>query len=240
MPASCSTTRRRTTRYRRRNCSTPAILSTSQRRACAGNDYLVAWNAADDANGSDVKSVTIYVSTDGQAFKIWQRQLADTTGQLVYSGQVGRAYEFLVLATDHAGNREAAPFQSYAADDDAASNLGTLPTVNGTTAPNFGIPPEPAPTPALNPYFQLAQQLVPSTPIPHQASEFQQVLSPFVGAVFAAGIEQSHATIGPLAIVETNDGSFLVSGGAGACMNSSVCLAWVAHRSRSFARISHL
>ena len=47
-----------------------------------------------------------------------------------------------------------------------------------------------------------------------RASAFTSILAPFIGEDFADGIPQSEAGIGPQAIVELADGSFLVSGGA--------------------------
>src|SRR5262249_12173562 len=45
--------------------------------------------------------------------------------------------------------------------------------------------------------------------------EFQQVLRPFAAEAFATGIAQSHADIGPMALVVFPDRSVLASGGAG-------------------------
>jgi len=45
--------------------------------------------------------------------------------------------------------------------------------------------------------------------------EFETILRPFAGRSFLTGIRQSHGFIGPMAIVEAPDGSFLVSGGPG-------------------------
>ena len=57
---------------------------------------------------SGVKAVTVYVAENGGDFRIWQRQVAGAQGQAVFTGEAGKTYEFLAVATDNAGNREAA------------------------------------------------------------------------------------------------------------------------------------
>src|SRR6185312_5869146 len=52
-----------------------------------GADHQVTWESADDKGGSGVKYVTLYVSQDGGAYQIWQDQLAQASGTLIYQGQ---------------------------------------------------------------------------------------------------------------------------------------------------------
>ena len=66
-----------------------------------------------------------------------------------------------------------------------------------------------------NPLFTQAQQAIPSAQPATRRSEFTTVLQPFTAEAFATGILQSHANIGPVAIVVMPDGSVLVSGGPG-------------------------
>src|SRR5690606_13669495 len=89
-----------------------------------------------------------------------------------------------------------------------------LPTVPGTTPPNFGQAPEPSPEPSNNPLFAAAEAKVPAAAALSTPSEFDTVLSPFIARAFPTGIDRSDAGIGPMAIVETPDGGFLISGGA--------------------------
>src|SRR5262249_51363845 len=91
------------------------------------SNYRVTWNAVDDQGGSGVKHVTLYVATDGGGFKIWQRQLPDASGTMVFTGVAGHHYEFLALATDLAGNHEMPPVGTNAEDDGSRANLGSTP-----------------------------------------------------------------------------------------------------------------
>jgi large repetitive protein len=191
----------------------PSTQLAVERVAGQADNYLVEWNVSDDPNGSGFKHVTLYVAVDGGNYRIWQRQLPDAAGSLVYEGQAGHTYQFLALASDVAGNREAAGVGVTAEDDGSSVNLGTPLSVPDTTPPNFGIAPEPSPEPSTNPLFIEAEQAVPAAGSAFSPAEFDQVLRPFVAQAFATGIEQSHADIGPMAIVEAPDGSLLVSGG---------------------------
>ncbi len=72
-------------------------------------DYQVQWSSTDDAGGSGVQYVTLYVSEDGGTYQIWQDQLAQASGTMIYQGQAGHTYAFLALASDLAGNHEQPP-----------------------------------------------------------------------------------------------------------------------------------
>ncbi len=176
--------------------------------------YSVTWKVVDEQNGSGVRHVTLYVATDGGDFKIWQRQRPEATGSEVFVGEAGHVYEFLALATDVAGNRERPAFRGNVPDDGTTTNLGGNPLVAETTPENFGVAPHPSPEPSTNPLFHEVEKLVPSALSDVRPTEFTEVLRPLVARAFATGMEQSHADIGPLAIVEAPDGSILVSGGA--------------------------
>jgi hypothetical protein len=191
----------------------PPTSTVTVKQLGGSNNYAVTWNSTDDAGGSGFQHVTLYVATDGGDFKIWQRQLTDATGTLVYQGQAGHTYEFLALATDNAGNREAPPTDVVAADDGSQPTVGSTPSVPDTTPANFGIPPTPAPTPSTNPLFTAAEKDLPSVvPVTH-ASEFQSVLAPFAAQSFAQGVGASEAGIAPVGLLEMPDGTFLVAGG---------------------------
>ncbi len=176
--------------------------------------FDVTWEVTDDPLGSGFKHVTLYVATDGGDFKIWQRQVEIAAGSSVYEGAAGHTYEFLALATDIAGNREAPLAGVNAQADGSGVNLGALPTVPGTTPADFGVAPTPLPQPSTNALFLEASAAIPSAPPATSPSEFDAVIAPFVAQAFATGIGQSHADIGPMAIVERTDGSFLISGGS--------------------------
>jgi YD repeat-containing protein len=188
----------------------PTTELTVKPLQAGSNTYQVNWTATDDENGSGVKHVTVYVAEDGGDFKIWQRQTTETSG--FYTGRAGHTYEFLALATDNAGNQEQPNLNQAVPDDGSRVNLGALPSFDRTTAPDLG--PAPAPTQlSTNRLFIEAQQATPNAPVTSKPSEFKQVLRPFTAQAFATGIPQSHANIGPMAILPLADGSAIISGG---------------------------
>ncbi|MCC5669347.1 hypothetical protein LC653_37325 [Nostoc sp. CHAB 5784] len=189
----------------------PTTILSATPLVAGGSDYLVKWTATDDAAGSGIKHVTVYVAEDGGDFKIWQQQTTSTSG--VYVGRSGHSYEFLALATDNAGNKEQPSLGISTPNDGSAVNLGTLPTVEKTTQPQLGAPPLPQPQPSTNQLFLEAKLGIPSA-TPTSPSEFSSVLRPFIASDFATGIPNSHANIAPLAIAVLKDGSVLASGGA--------------------------
>jgi YD repeat-containing protein len=190
----------------------PATTLTVSPVFPGSSDYAVSWNAVDDASGSGVKGVTVYVAEDGRDFEIWLNQTTDT--QAIYNGQAGHTYQFLALATDNAGNREQPLLGQSLPADDSHVNLGGPPAAEATTT-DLGPPAQPSPQPSTNPLFVEAELGIPA-PAPATApSEFQTVLQPFSGQAFATGIGQSEAGIGPMAILPLPGGSVLVSGGAG-------------------------
>ena len=80
--------------------------------------FDVTWNANDDASG--IKSVTVYVAENGGDFKIWLRQVDPSQSQAVFTGVAGKHYEFLAVAIDNAGNREAASVANAVLPDDGS------------------------------------------------------------------------------------------------------------------------
>ncbi len=191
----------------------PTTALDVDRVSANGNNYLVQWQVTDDVGGSGFQHVTLYVATDGGDYRIWQRQLTEASGTLVFEGQAGHTYEFLALASDLAGNRQSPGVGVTAEDDGTSVNLGTQQTVPETTPPNFGIAPQPSPEPSTSALFTEAERLIPAASTAFAAAEFDEVLRPFVASAFVQGIEQSHAEIGPMAIAESPDGEILVSGG---------------------------
>ncbi len=190
----------------------PTTTLTATPLMAGSSDYQVTWNAQDDPGGSGVKSVTVYVSEDGGDYQIWLDQTQDSSD--VFQGQAGHTYQFLALATDNAGNVEQPPSGVSTPSDGSQVNLGSLPTVPQTptdvpTAPST----PPRTTQTTNPLFTQAQAGIPSSQPATRQSEFTSVLQPFQAEAFATGIAQSHANIGPMAVVVLADGSVLVSGG---------------------------
>jgi CARDB/Putative Ig domain len=190
--------------------SAPTTTLTASAVTQGGGDYNLQWTSQDDSAGSGVKSITVYVSRDGGSWSIWLSQTTATAG--IYNGQAGHSYQFLALATDNAGNQEKPPVGTAVPDDDAQVNLGSLPTVSGTSQ-DLGTPPPPATTPSANALFTQAQQGIPSPTPPSHLSEFHSVLAPIVAQSFVTGIGQSQPDIGPIAILPLPGGSVLASGG---------------------------
>ena len=184
--------------------------------AGTGN-YDLKWSAADDQGGSGVKSVTLFVAVDGGNYTIWQRDITDASGAMVYVGLLGHKYQFLALATDNAGNHELPPAGLSTPDDGSGSNLGSTPSVGSTTPPNFGQPPPPVTTPSTNAPFTARADghtfAAAGWPLPRSSRAcwalFQaQPSSP------ASASRGRQAPIGPMALAEAPDGTILISGGA--------------------------
>ncbi len=195
------------------DATAPTTSLTAKTLGVAGTDYLVSWGAVDDATGSGVKHVTVYVAEDGGDFKIWKQQTVEASG--IYSGAAGHAYEFLALATDNAGNRETAPLGTSAPDDGSGTNLGDASGETTTSSEDLPPAPEPNPTPSTNPLFVSAGADIPSEGSASRPSEFASVLSPFYATSFATDFEESHADIGPMGIAVREDGSVYATGGPG-------------------------
>ncbi|MCB1942331.1 MAG: putative Ig domain-containing protein, partial [Candidatus Accumulibacter sp.] len=189
----------------------PTSTLTANPVVQGGSDYRVQWSAQDDNGGSGVKSVSVYVAEDGGDYAIWKSQSTAIAG--IYNGRAGHSYQFLALATDNAGNQEQPAAGKPVPSDDSRANLGGLPTV-AETSRDFGTPPAPSAQAAVNPLFVQAGQGIPASLSRSRLPEFQSVVSPFTGQVFASGFVQSGADIGPLAILILPDGSLLASGGA--------------------------
>ena len=70
--------------------------------------FLVRWSGSDV--GSAIAGYTVYVSDNGGTYAPW---LENTTlTEATYAGQPGHSYAFYTVASDNAGNKEAAPAQA--------------------------------------------------------------------------------------------------------------------------------
>ena len=79
-------------------------LPATETATAGTSTFNVSWSGTD--KGSGIASYTIYVSDNGDAFTAWQS--AVTTTSASYTGTVGHTYGFYSIATDNAGNVEAA------------------------------------------------------------------------------------------------------------------------------------
>lgn len=68
--------------------------------------FVLNWTGHDDNPGSGVKHYDVYVSKNNGPFAPYQEKL-DTTA-ISFTGDAGATYSFYTIATDNAGNREAA------------------------------------------------------------------------------------------------------------------------------------
>jgi WD40 repeat protein/subtilase family serine protease len=70
--------------------------------------FMVRWSGADDEGGSGLRSYTVWVSVDGQPFRVWLNDVTIT--QAPFDAQSGcHTYAFYVTASDNAGNLTPAP-----------------------------------------------------------------------------------------------------------------------------------
>jgi hypothetical protein len=85
-------------------------------------DFDVTWGGTD--TGSGIANYTVYVSDNGSAYTVWQANTTATTA--TYSGVSGHSYAFYAIASDGAGNSEAA--KSTAEATIAVSGAFAAPT----------------------------------------------------------------------------------------------------------------
>ena len=172
------------------------------------DDIAVSWTPVD--GGSGIRHATVYVATDGGDFRIW---LARTTASdAVWSGEAGHTYEFLVLATDNAGNQEVPPRGISAPDDGSRINLGG--TSVGSTTPASPLPDETgnSDTP-VNALFIQALEGIPAQASQSRTAAFIGALQPFGIEKLSDSVAASQGNIGALAVVGLADGSVIYSGG---------------------------
>lgn len=69
--------------------------------------FNISWSGSDAVGGSGLKRIDVYVSENGGQFAPLTG--SEGAGTAVFAGKWGRSYRFFSLATDNAGNVEAAP-----------------------------------------------------------------------------------------------------------------------------------
>ena len=128
---------------------TPAIFSTLDTQSPdshieTGADtvhtaqFLVSWSGSDV--GSAIAGYSVYVSDNGGAYTPWIENT--TLTEATYAGQPGHTYAFYTVATDNAGNSEAAPAQAdltIRVTGDAAMTDTQPPQISGVTLPADGL-----------------------------------------------------------------------------------------------------
>ena len=174
----------------------------------------VQWQATDLASG--VKSVTVYVAENGGDFRIWLKQVPNAQSQALFVGEAGKSYEFLAVATDYAGNREAASISNAVLPDDGArqailDSLGLNQSLSQTATTPLAANDRSYNSNAL---FQQATQQLAGKVANSQSSDLRNVLAPFSLRSFANGFSQSEADVGAVALVSLANGQVLISAGS--------------------------
>lgn len=90
----------------------------------SNQSFTVMW-AGSDA-GSGIATYTVYSSDNGGAFSPWQLNTANTSG--LFTGQPGHTYGFYSIATDNAGNTEAAKSSAETATSVGSGNAAPVVT----------------------------------------------------------------------------------------------------------------
>ena len=101
-----------------------------------GEDFTVTWAGSDNVDGSGLAYFDIYVSDNGGTHTLWQNHTTATSA--VFTGMDGHTYAFYSVATDIAGNVEAAPTAADATTlvdvTAAVSSVDSLPAAVNTTS----------------------------------------------------------------------------------------------------------
>jgi hypothetical protein len=100
--------------------STPPSSSVASLPPFSPAAFTVSWSGQDNAGGSGIAGLDIFVSDNGGPFTAWQTGTTQTSA--VFAGQDGHAYAFYSVATDWAGNREGTP-----ATPEASTEVDAVP-----------------------------------------------------------------------------------------------------------------
>jgi uncharacterized repeat protein (TIGR03803 family) len=77
------------------------------------SSFTLSWSGQDNEGGSGLAGFDIYVSDNGGSYTLWKHESATTLSD-TFDGQDGHSYGFYSVATDNAGNLEAAPSDAQA------------------------------------------------------------------------------------------------------------------------------
>ncbi|HNT15032.1 MAG TPA: CARDB domain-containing protein [Verrucomicrobiota bacterium] len=97
---------------------TPPVSSVAALPPQSKTAFPVQWSGQDV--GSGIANYDIYYSEDGAPFQRWLG--GSSAGAALFQGSLGKSYAFYSVATDRAGNREAAPAVPQAQTTIAFSN----------------------------------------------------------------------------------------------------------------------
>jgi len=141
--------------------------------------FDVQWQARDTASG--ISSVTVYVAENGGDFRIWIGKAPSDKTQALFVGEAGKTYEFLAVATDRAGNREAAVISNAVLPDDGArqailDQLGVNATLEQSATTPQATQDRTYPANSL---FEQALSVLPGHVATAQPGDLQSVVAPF-------------------------------------------------------------
>jgi hypothetical protein len=96
--------------------------------------FAVNWQGSD--SGAGIRDYTIYVSDNGGAFTVWQKDT--TASQAVFTGVVGHTYGFYSIARDLVGNVESSKTVAEAATRIVTDSTPPviIPSIAGTSGTN--------------------------------------------------------------------------------------------------------
>lgn len=86
--------------------TTPPTSAVAALPSTSRATFQVQWSGQDNPGGSSIAYYDVYVSTNGGLFGPWLQQTRQTSA--LFQGVLGGQYGFYSVATDQAGNREAA------------------------------------------------------------------------------------------------------------------------------------
>ncbi len=100
--------------------------------------FAVSWSGNDNVGGSGIASYTIYVADDGGSFMPFVSNTEGTSA--TFAGQNGHTYDFYSVATDNAGNVQAAPTSAQATTTvDATEPTSAVTGLPPFTKPSFTV-----------------------------------------------------------------------------------------------------
>ena len=70
-------------------------------------EFLVEWTGQDEPNGSGIADYDVYYRVDEDPYVLWLDDTTDTSA--MFTGELGRTYEFYSIASDNVGHTETAP-----------------------------------------------------------------------------------------------------------------------------------
>jgi hypothetical protein len=197
--------------------TTPPTSSVAPLPALSPLTFPLSWSGSDDAGGSGIATYDVFVSDNGGAYTPLLTGTTQTS--TTFTGANGHVYDFYSIATDRAGNRQAAPASAQASTQtfaDPGPPEATIPgppeaTISG---PASGVRAQPR-------TFALASVDPTGTGVTYtvnwgDGSPVQTFAAPGSGSLL---VEHAFAVAGPLTVrVTATSGAGLTSAEATAAV----------------------